>query len=359
MTTQTILVVDDEHIFVRSVQNHLTRKNLKYKIKTAFNGREALYILKEEKVDLVILDINMPVVDGIQFLTELHNKKIWLPIIILTGVQIMAADQEVKIFREYGIVEYMEKPVDFDELNKKVEEVLNHFEIVKKPSSGIGIPTILRVIESEKRTGVLTVKFKEDPARIFFRDGDVIDAESKGLSAMAAFEKCLKPESEETNINIEYINHKRGKKITISFYEVLLDKSWLIDETDNQKKESKAAVTGIIFDELSSIPGFIGAAVYQWDGEIIDFKMKGKLNLQRLGRLGIELFESAADFSRKMNWGDADIVEIATKTTIFLFITIVPGDKGFGVVIKNKLNIGRIKLEISRVVKTLKKAYSR
>lgn len=358
MKKQTILVVDDELIFARSVKNHLLQKNLRYQIKTARNGREALNVLNKEQVDIVILDINMPVIDGIQFLTELHNKKIWLPIIILTGVAMLRAEEEGKIFREFGIVEYMGKPVDFEELHKKVEEVLNHFEIVKKPSSGIGIPTILRVIESEKRTGVLTIKLKDGPARVFFRDGDVVDAESKGLSAMEAFEKCLKPENEENNINIEYISHKRGKKITISFYEVLLDKSWLIEEDNKPEKVGKAAIPGTIFEGLNSILGFIGAAIYSWDGEIVDFKAQGKLNLQRMGRLGIELFESANDFSQKMNWGTADDVEIRTKETIFVFSCIVPGDTGLGVVMKNKVNIGRIKLEIQKVVDTLKKAYS-
>lgn len=356
MNKQTILIVDDELIFVRSVKNFLLQKNLNYTIKTAYNGREALNILDEEKIDLVILDINMPVVDGIQFLMELHNKKIWLPIIILTGVEIMAAEQEVKIFKEYGIIEYLGKPVDFDELNKRVEEVLNHFEIVKKPSSGIGIPTILRVIESERRTGVLTIKLADGPARIFFRNGEVIDAEAKGHSSREAFERSLKPENEKNNISIEYINHKRGKNIDITFYDVLLEQFWLVKEQNIREKKE---VSDDIFKNLISIKGFIGAAVYNWNGEIVTLSGSGRLNLQRMGRLGIELFNSAGDFSLKMNWGSAEVIEIETPGTIFMFVCIKPGSLGLGVVMMNKVNIGRIKLEIRKVVRALKRVYSR
>lgn len=355
MTKQTILIVDDELIFVRSVKNFLLQKNLNYAIKTAYNGREALNILDEEKIDLVILDINMPVVDGIQFLMELHNKKIWLPIIILTGVEIMTAEQEVKIFKEYGIIEYLAKPVDFDELNEKVEEVLNHFEIVKKPSSGIGIPTILRVIESERRTGVLTIHLTDGPARIFFRSGEVIDAEAKGLSPREAFERSLRPENEKNNISIEYINHKRGKNIDITFYDVLLEQFWLVKEQNIQKKKE---VSDDIFTGLRSIKGFIGAAVYNWNGEIVSHIGSGQLNLQRMGRLGIELFNSAGDFSSKMNWGGAETIEIETPATIFMLICIKPDSLGLGVVMGNKVNVGRLKLEIQKMVKTLKKVYS-
>jgi DNA-binding response OmpR family regulator/predicted regulator of Ras-like GTPase activity (Roadblock/LC7/MglB family) len=355
MKKQSILVVDDELIFVRSVMTHLQRKNQQYEIKTAYNGREALNFLEEGTIDLVILDINMPVVDGIQFLTELHNNKIWLPIIILSGVELMTTEQEVKIFREYGIVEYMNKPVDFDVLEKKVEEVLNHFEIVKKPSSGIGIPTILRVIESEKRTGVLTVVFDDGPTRMFFRDGDVIDVDSKGLSAIEAFKRCLEPESEKSKINIEYINHKRAKKITLSFHEVLLEKEWLVKKS---LIPGKSAAPAKIFENLNSIPGFIGAAVYRWNGQVIHSSGSQKLNLLRMGRLGLDLFDSANDITRKMNWGESDFVEIGTKETNFVFTCIAPDQIGLGVAMKTRVNTGRIKLEISKVVEKLKKVYA-
>jgi DNA-binding response OmpR family regulator/predicted regulator of Ras-like GTPase activity (Roadblock/LC7/MglB family) len=352
---QTILIVDDELIFVRSVKNFLLQKRQNYAIKTAYNGREALNILDEEKIDLVILDINMPVVDGIQFLMELHNKKLWLPIIILTGVRILEAEKEVAIFKEYGIVEYMGKPIDFDELKKKIEEVLNHFEIVKKPSSGISIPTILRVIESEKRTGVLTIKSEDGAARIFFRNGKVIDAESKGLSSREAFDRCLKPEYGKNDISIEYINHKRGENPGLSFYDVLLEKFWLVKEQNNPKKD---VVSEHILKDLNLIAGFIAAAVYDCDGEILSFSGTGKPDLQHMGKLAVELFVVAENFSLEMDWGSAEVIEIKTPGTIFMFVCIKPGRTGLGIVMSHEVNMGRVKLVIREVVKKLKEFYA-
>ena len=354
MNKQNILIVDDELVFARAIKNHLTRKSLRYDIKTAPNGKDALETLIGNHIDLVVLDINMPVMDGIEFLMELHNEKIWLPIIILTGSIIMPEAGEGKIFSEYGIVEYLEKPVDFDDLDKKVEEVLNHFEIVKKPASGIGLPTILRVIDSEKRTGILTVKSEQRTIRIFFRNGDVVDAEAKNLSAEEAFETCLRNDSSDTKISIEYINHRREKKINISFYEVLLDESWLIKEDiEPKKKEEPTAPTEPteVFEGLGSVRGFIGAAVFHRSGSVIDSKIKGDVDLRQMGELAVELFQAAGVFTEKMKWGSADFIEIRTADIIFVYTGIVPGMSALGVVLDNTVNMGRIKLEIQKVVK--------
>jgi len=121
MKKHTILIVDDEMVFAQSLKNYLLEEGDRYIVKTAYNGLEALKIVKKEKMDLVILDLNMPVVDGIQFLTELYNRHIWLPIIVLTNILIMTPDEERDIFGEFGIADYIDKPVNLEELSEKIE----------------------------------------------------------------------------------------------------------------------------------------------------------------------------------------------------------------------------------------------
>ncbi|MCK4764900.1 MAG: response regulator [Candidatus Aminicenantes bacterium] len=224
MDRQTILVVDDEMVFVRSISSHLVETGSgEYSVKEAYNGREALEIIEKERVDLVILDINMPVLDGIETLIELHNRCIWLPIIILTGLMVVTQG-EGNIFEDFGIVEYMEKPVHFERLDKRAAEVLNRFAEIEKPASGIGLPLILRVIENERKTGVLTVTYGKRTWRIFFKDGDVVDVESMGLSAEEAFNECLRAVGKkEKKISIEYLHHEREKRIEKSLSRMLLD----------------------------------------------------------------------------------------------------------------------------------------
>jgi DNA-binding response OmpR family regulator len=221
MKEHIILIVDDEMIFVQALKNHFMEQERGYVIKTAFDGSEALDIIRKEKIDLMILDLNMPVLDGIELLIELYNKSMWLPIIILTSIIIMTPEEKTNIFEEIGIVEYMEKPVNLERLDKMVEEVLNRFYEYRKPIDSIGLSAILRIIENEKRTGVLTINSGKKTGRIFFRDGDVADAVFAGLHAEEAVIACLKTGSKEKRISVEYIHHEREGKIGKSVNEIL------------------------------------------------------------------------------------------------------------------------------------------
>lgn len=223
MGRQNILVVDDEPLIVQSIKDFLLQKRDVYKVSSAYNGMEALDVLEKEKIDLIILDLNMPVLDGIQFLTEIYNRKIWLPVIILTKVITVVSEENSNIFGDYGIVDYMEKPINFIRLGQRIEEVLNHFEVVKKSDSSIDVPKILRFVQMEKRTGILTLSYKNNEGRIFFREGEVVDAEFQNLSPEKTLEAFLRSNVEEKRLSIEYIDHQREKKIDKSFTETLLN----------------------------------------------------------------------------------------------------------------------------------------
>lgn len=230
LNQQTILVVDDEVVFVQSVRRHILKKDAGYQVRTAYNGREALEILTKEKIDLAILDIKMPVMDGIRVLAELHNRNIWLPIIVLTNIVVLVPGEEGAIFGEFGIADYLEKPVNLDKLDKKIEEISNRPKDSKKTTSGIDLFTILRVVEMEKRTGIMTIDLGKRSGKIFFREGDVMDAEVNGFSPEEALLECLRPGNGMKKISIEYIHHRKIKKIYTPLSGVYLKASLMKDK---------------------------------------------------------------------------------------------------------------------------------
>ena len=83
MGKKKILVVDDEQAFLRVLQNRL--ESMKYEVVTASNGKEALEKIKTDKPDAVLLDIMMPVLDGIQTLKEIRKTDKNLPVFMLTA----------------------------------------------------------------------------------------------------------------------------------------------------------------------------------------------------------------------------------------------------------------------------------
>jgi two-component system KDP operon response regulator KdpE len=118
MNHPNVLVVDDE----KSLRDFV-RKNLEirgYTVLTASNGLEALAIFNTERVDLVILDIMMPHLDGLETTRRIRQTSI-VPIIILTALG--EEDDKIRAF-DYGADDYLTKPFGVGELLGRIKAVL-------------------------------------------------------------------------------------------------------------------------------------------------------------------------------------------------------------------------------------------
>ena len=118
MTTVKILFADDEKAFVNTITKRLKKRGID--AVPAFNGKEALDRIKENStIEVVILDIKMPVMDGMAALKVIKRKYPLLEVIMLTGHATMeSAIEGMKM----GAFDYLMKPCDMDQLVTKVEE---------------------------------------------------------------------------------------------------------------------------------------------------------------------------------------------------------------------------------------------
>jgi DNA-binding NtrC family response regulator len=111
-----ILIVDDEDRFRTTLAKLLTVRELE--VKTAASGREALEELKANPYDIVLLDVKMPEMSGVEVLAEIKKIDRGLEVIILTGHA--SVDIAVEIMR-LGGYEYLLKPCPLDELMEKID----------------------------------------------------------------------------------------------------------------------------------------------------------------------------------------------------------------------------------------------
>ncbi len=122
MSTKKILIIDDEEVFCETLKKALNRLG-NYKVDMAFNGKDGLERAKKTMPDLILLDIMMPGLNGLQVLERLkaHEDTLQIPVVMLT-----AQDEDVARERAselYGDL-FLTKPVNIMELRFKIETLL-------------------------------------------------------------------------------------------------------------------------------------------------------------------------------------------------------------------------------------------
>lgn len=123
-----ILVVDDEPDCISIIQCRLEWCH--YKVITATNGKDGLEKAANEKPDLVLLDIDMPVMNGHDMLKRMRKDPVLkdVPVIMVTAI---CEAKDVYVASSFGISDYVAKPIDFAKLIEKISNILG-----QKISSG-------------------------------------------------------------------------------------------------------------------------------------------------------------------------------------------------------------------------------
>ncbi len=172
-----ILVVDDEKIIVKGIKFNL--ENEGFDIETAYNGEDALEIIKNVHIDLVILDLMMPKLDGLETCRRIREFST-VPIIMLTA---KSEDTDKLLGFEFGADDYITKPFNILELKSRVRAILRRSGTSSKFKSTRLIADSL-ILDTEQRNAYLdgmpvqlTAKefdlvelMMRNPGRVYSRD---------------------------------------------------------------------------------------------------------------------------------------------------------------------------------------------
>lgn len=115
-----LLVVDDEQEQCDSIKSYFSRRN--FLVFSALTGEEALSLIKKHKPDLVLLDMKLPGMEGIEVLRILRQYDKDTKVAMVTGD--ILNDEEMKEITSLGIVDFLSKPVDFQTLEKLTKKAL-------------------------------------------------------------------------------------------------------------------------------------------------------------------------------------------------------------------------------------------
>ncbi|WP_420209527.1 response regulator [Candidatus Electronema sp. JC] len=178
-----VLIVDDEPALLLSIKSGF-EGNGRLHILTAENGREALDMLDRNRLDLVVTDLRMPVMDGVQLLSVMSESFPEVPHIVMTAFGTPLLD---KLLKKAGALDILEKPFDIEALEQAVCKALDAHEERRRSLSGLSLSSFLQMVAMEEKT--VHVKVFHPSGRsgsLFFRQGELIDAEADQLAGDAA-----------------------------------------------------------------------------------------------------------------------------------------------------------------------------
>ena len=112
-----ILLVDDEKEFVKTLSERIRMRDLGSEI--ALDGEQALKIVDDQIPDVMVLDLKMPGIDGMEVLRRVKKAYPHVQVIILTG---HGTDKDEKEARQLGAFDYLQKPVDIEKLVKSIRK---------------------------------------------------------------------------------------------------------------------------------------------------------------------------------------------------------------------------------------------
>ncbi len=239
--SKRILIVDDNPQVLKLLNISLSKAG--YQIYEAENGEEGLKVLGQEKPDLVISDMMMPKMDGMEFCWMVRETSLIpsVPFIFLTSFE--DRDTAIRGFRA-GADEYLKKPIDRKQLLDIVANLLNRHDrlkVMSEPESSKGfsgnlqelsIVELVQMYNLNKKSGILHID-GSIPGKMVIRDGHLVYAKTEQREGdQAVYEMVAMKEGTfrfESEVSDEPANIKS------STMNVLMEACRLVDEKASQE----------------------------------------------------------------------------------------------------------------------------
>lgn len=360
-----VLIVDDEEDILWSLQNNLCNDSLQVDITAASSGEMALEILgNSEKIDLVITDIKMPGISGLDLLIEIKNRYPYTSVIIMTAFPSNEYKKEAIL---KGSLHFLEKPFDINGLREMVSLAIKEDNMFKGTVAGVGLTDVIQIKALSGINSALRVKDGEQQGVIYFENGQVIHAICDDMEGVEAFYQIM----EFTGGVLDSINvtNLPPQTITVPVEALLIEGMRRLDEKlsaqadeessvveessvegseeDNVKKEDDMADLKEVLTEFTNIPGVNTACLVGRDGFLLDSIAISGIDTEMIGAIASSGFGASESMGTQLGKGAMSMSMIEYNEGPVMLSPI--GADAFLVVVAEKdANLGMIRLKIKK-----------
>ena len=180
--------MDDEETLTWSMARSLSKDKDNYEVLIANNGREALNFLEKNKIDLVISDIRMPDINGLDLLVRIKKEYPQTKVIIMTAYGSADVQKEAN---QRGSLYYVEKPFEISDLRKIIIDLIGKKKGFRGKVFGLQLTDIIQINCLSRLTTALIITRNGEKGVIYLNEGEIIHAECGEQKGTDAFYKIL------------------------------------------------------------------------------------------------------------------------------------------------------------------------
>jgi CheY-like chemotaxis protein len=299
-----ILFVDDERVFLEMVSDLFGLWSKKtWQIHCATSADQALEILKANKIDLVVVDVNMPVLDGVQLLRIINKRFPEVKKVVMTG---LATEERRAACLATGAELFIEKPRSADGL-KSVFAMLNELigwtarEGFHGVLRRVGLQDVIQMECLGRNSSVLEIHNQQVRGRIYIEDGRIVHAVVGDKTGEGAFQKLLGLSSGE--FHLQPFEPPPQRTLEGQWEFLLMEAARVRDEAASQPAVKEpdeelpaTAATGVTAASAELPPRVVetmicsgqGAALYTWRCPNVNARVA---MLRQIAQKGMELGE--------------------------------------------------------------------
>ena len=170
-SAKTVLIVDDDPGTLHVLSHGLGEVLGAFEVLTAADGREAIEMLEQHEVDVLVTDLAMPVMDGFGLIAYVTNRRRTLPVVVLSA---LAADDIGDRLDPFDGLRVLRKPISYRDLATCLHEVLERSDLGH--IEGIALAGVAQLIETERRSCTAVVTSGRRKGRLYFESGKLINA---------------------------------------------------------------------------------------------------------------------------------------------------------------------------------------
>lgn len=228
-TPRRIVLADDEEALAWSLASRLQKALPSMRVEAAHSGEAALELVRKSRLDLLIADIRMPGMSGIDLVIASRRIYPQLPVILMTAFQ----PTDMTRLESGPFTGFLEKPFEFDLLRDLVDESL----LPAAPTTGFSgaisvqtLPDVVQLYVLSSATGMLSIRHESGEGRLYFARGTILHALTERAEGEEAFYEIMKWSAGEFSMHAGTTAPERS--VTANWQELLMESVRRIDEVE-------------------------------------------------------------------------------------------------------------------------------